>query len=57
MDETTKTLEKIDSNGKNAPKCTGPKSEEGKKVSRWNALKHGLLAKEVVIPTGERKET
>ena len=56
MDETDRTLEKNDSNRANALKSTGPKSEEGKRVSRWNALKHGLLAKEVVIQTGENKE-
>ena len=57
MDETTQTSKKIDSNRKNALKSTGPRSEQGKKVSRWNALKHGLLAKEVVIRNGKRKET
>ena len=57
MDETTQTSKKIDSNRKNARKSTGPRSEQGKKVSRWNALKHGLLAKEVVIRNGKRKET
>jgi hypothetical protein len=35
---------------------TGPKTEEGKKISSSNAMIHGLLAKEVVITTGEGKE-
>lgn len=29
---------------------------EGKSRSRWNALKHGLLAKAVIIETGEGEE-
>lgn len=33
----------------------GPKTEEGKKVSKFNALKHGLLSQEVVID-GENPE-
>lgn len=34
----------------------GPKTEQGKRATRLSALKHGLLVKEVVIQTGERKE-
>jgi len=34
-------------NRQNAIRSTGPKSEAGKGRSRWNALKHGLLVKEV----------
>jgi hypothetical protein len=34
-------------NRQNASRSTGPKSEAGKGRSRWNALKHGLLVKEV----------
>lgn len=41
---------KIDSNRKNALKSTGPKTEEGKKVSRMNALKHGILSQEILLP-------
>ena len=33
----------------NARKSTGPKSAEGKAQSRMNALKHGILAREVVL--------
>ena len=48
---------KIESNRRNALKSTGPKTAEGKKAVRWNALKHGLLTKEVVLPNSESGET
>jgi hypothetical protein len=44
---------KMAANRKNALRSTGPKTPAGKQAVRWNALKHGLLAKEVVIPAGE----
>jgi hypothetical protein len=56
MDDDSKSSLKVDSNRRNGLKSTGPKTAKGKRVSRWNPLKHGLLAKEVVIQTGERKE-
>lgn len=51
------TLTQIQANRENAKYSTGPKSPEGKALVRWNALKHGLLAKEVVIQDGEGKES
>ncbi len=47
---------KIEANRANAQKSTGPTSRQGKKNSSRNAIKHGLLSKEVVITTGEGKE-
>jgi len=38
---------KREANRLNALRSTGPKSETGKSRSRWNAMKHGVLAKEV----------
>src|SRR5271156_1347395 len=40
----------IEANQKNALHSTGPTTPEGKQRSRLNALKHGLRAKEVIIP-------
>ena len=37
-------------NRRNARKSTGPKTPEGKAVSRLNAVKHGLLSQEVLLP-------
>lgn len=44
-------------NRRNAQKSTGPRTAAGKARSRWNAMKHGLLAKSAVIEGYEdRKE-
>ena len=40
----------IEANRKNARKCTGPTSPEGKTRSKFNGLKHGLTAATVVLP-------
>jgi hypothetical protein len=40
---------KVDANRRNAQKSTGPKSEAGKRHSRLNALKHGILTSDLVI--------
>ena len=47
---------KIASNRKNAKKSTGPKTRRGKQIVKRNALKHGLLSRDVVIQTGDGKE-
>lgn len=47
---------KVEANRRNGQQSTGPKTEAGKHASRMNALKHGLLAKEVVITRGDYKE-
>jgi hypothetical protein len=43
-------------NRQNALKSTGPRTAAGKTIAARNALKHGLLAKEVVITHGEGAE-
>ncbi|MBN1816542.1 MAG: hypothetical protein JW828_04230 [Sedimentisphaerales bacterium] len=43
-------------NRKNALQSTGPRTPEGKARAARNSLKHGLLAKEVVITEGEGAE-
>ena len=37
-------------NRRNAQKSTGPKTQEGKAAVRLNAVKHGLLSEEVLLP-------
>jgi hypothetical protein len=44
------TPAQIAANQSNAQKSTGPRSVEGKSVSRFNALKHGIDAASLVIP-------
>ena len=51
------SVAKIHASRKNALKSTGPKTLKGKSVVRWNALKHGLLSKEVIIQAGDGKES
>ncbi len=41
---------KIQANRQNALKSTGPKTPEGKDAARLNAVKHGLLSQEVLLP-------
>lgn len=47
----------VNRNRKNAMRSTGPTTRAGKRAAKWNALKHGLLAKEVVIEQGDGKES
>ena len=44
------TNAQINANRKNAKKSTGPRTPQGKERSSKNALKHGLLAQDSVIP-------
>ena len=44
------TLSQIEANRRNSQKSTGPRSSEGKAISRFNALKSGVNAKSQVIP-------
>src|SRR5262244_1578201 len=47
----------LSANRRNAEQSTGPKTKEGKKRSRFNALKHGLTAKVVVVNGLEDRKT
>ena len=44
------TNAQIKANRNNAKRSTGPRTEEGKTRSAKNALKHGLLARDTVLP-------
>jgi hypothetical protein len=48
---------KASANRQNSLKSTGPRTPEGKRMVRSNAMTHGLLAKQVVIKTGDGKES
>ena len=45
-----RTEKQISASRKNAKKSTGPRTTEGKTNSSKNALKHGLMAQDAVIP-------
>ena len=42
------SFRQIDANRRNARKSTGPTTEEGKELSRCNAVRHGLTAETVI---------
>src|ERR1035437_9097278 len=44
------TIHQIEANRRNSQKSTGPRTEQGKAVSRFNALKTGIDAHSHVIP-------
>jgi hypothetical protein len=45
---------KVEANRQNAAKSTGPKSPEGKAAACMNAVKHGVLAKVLVLPDEDK---
>ncbi len=46
----------IEANKRNAKKSTGPRTSAGKKKVAMNAIKHGLLAQQVVLPNEDEEE-
>ncbi len=50
------SIRKIEANRRNAQRSTGPTTPEGKARVARNALKHGLLARDVIIVAGDGKE-
>lgn len=43
------SLKQIEANRRNARKSTGPRTAAGRAVSRLNAVKHGILSREVLV--------
>src|SRR5260370_42396203 len=56
QDPQPQSRQNLEHTRRNAQKSTGPLSEEGKKIISMNALRHGLLAREVVIKLGDYHE-
>jgi hypothetical protein len=50
------TEKQVAANRRNAASSTGPRTEEGKSVSRLNALSHGLTAEAPCLPTEDPEE-
>src|SRR5258708_1007642 len=50
------TLRQIEANRRNAQKSTGPTSVTGKAASSMNALKTGIHAKSLVLPSENQAE-
>jgi hypothetical protein len=48
------TSKKNRANRQNALKSTGPKTPEGRAAVRLNALTHGLLSQQTLLPHEER---
>lgn len=46
---TTTSARQIAANRSNAAKSTGPRTGEGRAVSKMNALKHGILSRQVLV--------
>ena len=47
---TPPKLDRAEINRRNAQKSTGPRTPEGKNRSRFNAVKHGMTARTLVLP-------
>jgi len=50
------TPAKSTANRKNALRSTGPRTPEGKAVAARNALRHGLLSREVLVPNESQED-
>ena len=46
----------IEANRRNALRSTGPKTEDGKRRSRHNAVRHGLTAETVIVPLEDTQD-
>jgi len=53
----TMSLNQLAANRRNALQSTGPKTVAGKAIAKMNAMKHGLLAREVIVQGMSYKES
>ena len=53
----TMSVKQLAANATNAQKSTGPKTPEGREISKRNAFKHGIFAKELLVPSLHLKES
>ena len=47
---------RVEANRRNAQKSTGPKTAEGKAISRLNGVKHGLTGAGIALPTEVKEQ-
>ena len=50
MSDTETSSKRAEANRRNAQKSTGPRTAAGKDRARFNAVKHGMRAKTVILP-------
>ena len=50
------TAAQIEANRRNARKSSGPRTEDGKRRSRENALKHGLTGAGIALPAEDVRQ-
>jgi hypothetical protein len=55
-DAPRSTLTRAERSRMNGKKSVGPRTEAGKSRSKYNALKHGMAAKSIVLPGEDRAE-
>jgi hypothetical protein len=56
VEDAATSQARIDANRANAQHSTGPRTPEGKARVARNAVKHGLLSRQAVLPTDDRAE-
>ena len=50
------SLRQIEANRRNALRSTGPRTEQGKRLSRANAIRHGLTAETIVTSVEDAED-